>query len=554
MMKRIVSLLLTLCLLLTGAALAEETGLTRDVVVLYTSDVHCGIEKGFGYAGLAAVRDTLAQTCHVLLVDNGDSIQGEAIGTTTRGEANLLLMNAVGYDLAIPGNHEFDYGMERFLELAEMAEFTYLSANFNREGELVFAPWEIREFDGVKIAFVGLTTPKTLTSSAPKYFQNEDGEYIYDFMQDENGEKFYAAAQSAVDDARAAGADYVIVMCHLGNEADCQPWTYADLIANTNGIDVVLDGHSHDTEQVEMLNKDGETVLRAACGTKLANVGYLRIAKDGTLSTGLYSWHNAVALPELLGLDNSVAAAVTAATAELNVKLKEVVARTAVDLRINDPVAKMEDGSPVLIVRSAETNLGDLCADAYRALSGADVAVVNGGGIRADIKAGDITLGDIIAVHPFGNALCVVEVTGQQLLDALEMGVAALPGAKGGFLQVSGMCFEVHTYLPSSVTTDESGMFTGVAGEYRVKNVLIGGEALDLEKTYTLASTNYMVKSFGDGMAMFEGCTLLQDEVMLDNQLLIQYIVENLGGVIGEEYADPYGQGRIVAVEEASGE
>ncbi|MBQ6858857.1 MAG: metallophosphoesterase, partial [Clostridia bacterium] len=206
-MKRILGIFLALCML-CGMAMAQETAaLTQDVVVLFTSDVHCGIDQGFGYVGLAAIRDAMkAVGNHVLLVDNGDSIQGEPIGTMTTGEANIQLMNAVGYDMAIPGNHEFDYGMERFLELTEKAAFPYISANFNKNGELVFAPYVMKEFDGVKIAFVGMTTPKTITSSTPKYFQNEAGEFIYGFMQDETGEKLYAAVQSAVDAARAEGA------------------------------------------------------------------------------------------------------------------------------------------------------------------------------------------------------------------------------------------------------------------------------------------------------------------------------------------------------------
>jgi len=550
-MKRIVGLFLALCMLLCGAAMAQETALTQDVVVLFTSDVHCGVEQGFGYVGVAAIRDAMkAAGNHVVLVDNGDSIQGEPLGTMTTGEANIRLMNAVGYDVAIPGNHEFDYGMARFLELAELAEFPYISANFNYQGELVFKPYVIKEFDGVKIAFVGMTTPKTLTSSTPKYFKNEAGEFVYGFMQEDTGEKLYAAVQSAVDAARAEGAAYVVAMGHMGNEANCRPWTYADVIENTTGIDAFLDGHSHDTDQVEMTNKDGGKVLRSGCGTKLQGVGYLRIGKDGALSAGLYSWNNDISVPELLGIENGVTAAVEEATKTLNEKLAEVVAVSEVDLTIYDPATVREDGSKVRIIRNAETNLGNLCADAYRAQSGADVAFVNGGGIRVSIDAGEITLDDILKVHPFGNTLCVVEVTGQQILDSLEMGAAMVPEENGSFQHVSGLTMEIHTYIPSSVTMDENGMFTGVSGEYRVRNVMIGGEALDLEKTYTLASHNYLLKNQGGGMTMFDGCTLLQDEVMLDNQVLINYITDTLGGVVGEAYADPYGDGRITAIAE----
>lgn len=550
-MKKILSMLLALAMLLgCTAAFAEEeaAGLQQDVVVLFTSDVHCGIDQGFGYAGLAAVRDELAKSNHVVLVDNGDAIQGEPVGTMTTGEAIVKLMNAVGYDVLTIGNHEFDYGMDRFLELAKMAQAPYVSCNFTHEGEKVFQPYVIKEFDGVKIAFVGVTTPKTFTSSTPTYFQDENGNYVYGFCEGGDGADLYAAVQEAVDNARAEGAQYVILQAHLGIESECAPWMSTDVIANTTGIDALLDGHSHsELTEEKVKNKDGKDVLLAACGTKLANIGYLRITKDGKLSTGLYTWKYDVSFPALLG-DTEVAKAVSDATEELNAKLAEVVAKSDVTLTIADPE------TDVRIIRNAETNLGDLCADAYRVMGGADVAVVNGGGIRTNIAAGEITLNDILKVHPFGNALCVVECSGQQILDALEWTARNVPGENGGFLQVSGMTYEIHTYIESSATMDDKGNFTGVTGEYRVKNVMIGGEPLDVNKTYTLASHNYMLKSGGDGTNMFMNCKVLVDESMLDNQVLINYITGTLGGVVGEEYAQPYGQGRIVAVSEKPAE
>ncbi|MCI6036797.1 MAG: bifunctional UDP-sugar hydrolase/5'-nucleotidase [Candidatus Limiplasma sp.] len=553
-MKKFLAFLLALTMLLGVGALAEENAplFQQDVMILFTSDVHCGIESNFGYAGLAMVRDAYKNAgYHVLLVDNGDSIQGEPVGTMTTGEANIKLMNAVGYDIATMGNHEFDYGMDRFFELSKMANFPYISCNFNKGGELQFAPYVIKEFDGVKIAFVGITTPKTLTSSTPKYFQDENGNFIYGFFEDETGEGLYNAVQKAVDDARAEGASIVIAMAHLGNEAECSPYTYKDVIANTTGINALLDGHSHDTDHVEMRNKARETVLRQGCGTKLEGVGYLKIAaKNGAMKAGVMMWNNDdFNATQLYQLDTDVTKAVAEATETLNAKLAEVVAKTDVELTINDPVAVTEDGKAVRIIRNAETNLGDLCADAYRYVSGADIAFVNGGGIRVSIKEGDITLNDILKVHPFGNALCVCEATGQQILDALEFGAKDVPGEFGGFLQVSGLTYEIHTSVPSSVKLDEKGLFAGVEGEYRVKNVMVGDEPLDLEKIYTLASHNYMLQGQGDGYTIFEDNVYTQESVMLDNQVLITYITEGLGGVVGAEYANPYGQGRIVAVD-----
>ena len=554
MKKRFFALLLTFVLIVgccSFVAFAEGEETRPDIVILFTSDVHCGIDQGFGYAGLEQIRDGLvAQGNVVILVDDGDNIQGEPIGTMTKGEALVELMNEAGYEIAIPGNHEFDYGMDQFLSLTEKAKFQYISCNFNKDGELVFEPYVIKELGGAKVAFVGVTTPKTLTSSTPKYFQNEKGEFVYGFFQDETGEGVYKAVQKAVDDARADGAEYVIVLGHMGNEEECRPWTYADVIENTTGIDAFLDGHSHDTEQVTMKNKDGEDVIRSACGTKLACVGYCRIAGDGKITAGVYKWDNDASAPELLGITNDMSKAVEKASTALNEKLKEVVATTQVKLTINDPEAVDENGKPIRMVRRAETNLGDLCADAYRAQSGADIAFVNGGGVRVNIEAGDITLNDILKVHPFGNAMCVIEVTGQQILDALEWGARAVPGENGGFLQVSGLTYEIHTYIDTPCKQDENTLFAGIEGERRVQNVLVNGKPIDPKATYTLASHDYMLLNQGDGYSMFGGCKLLQDRVKLDNQVLIDYIVDTLGGTVGEQYDNPYGEGRIVIVEE----
>ena len=552
MKKKLLGLLLALCLLLSCAALAEDAApaLTKNLVVLYTSDVHCGIDQGWGYAGLYAVKESLSADNHVLLVDDGDSIQGEPIGTMTTGEALIDIMNAVGYDIAIPGNHEFDYGVDRFLELTEKANFPYISCNFNKEGELLFAPYIIKEFDGVKVAFVGICTPTTLRTSTPTYFMDDEGNFIYGFLQDETGEALYTAVQKTVDDARAEGAQYVIALAHLGNETECIPWTYADVISHTTGINALLDGHAHDTDQVVMKNKDGEDVVRSACGTKFANIGVLTITPDGAISSELYSWGASLPASKLLGLDNAGSQAVTAASTVLNERLTEVVAKASVDLFIHDPTARTEDGKPVRIIRNTETNLGDLCADAYLDQSGADIAFVNGGGIRVPINQGDITLNDILKVHPFGNALTVIEVTGQQVLDALEWSVHVMPGEFGGFNQVSGLTLEVDPTIESPCVQDENGLFDHVddTKERRVRNVLVHGEPLDPEKIYTLASTDYQLLNKGDGYTMYEGAKVLQESVKLDNQVLIDYITETLGGVVADGYTEPYGTGRIVSV------
>ena len=545
MLKKLLAVLLVVSMLMTGLAFAEtaETEVEHQpVVVLYTNDVHCGIEDAIGYAGLAAYEKAYEKLGYeVILVDNGDAIQGGPIGTLSKGEYIIDIMNAVGYDIATIGNHEFDYGMDVFMSLREKAEFPYISANFcDLEGNPILDPYVIKELGGWKVAFVGVSTPETFTKSTPTFFQDEEGNYIYSFCQGEDGANLYAAVQKAVDAARAEGAEIVVAMSHLGTDGSSVPYTSSDLIVNTTGINVVLDGHSHSVWEMELVqNAAGEDVILSSTGTKLNNVGSLVIeaGEDQTpvLTTALHS--------ESLFQDEEAEAFIATVKAQYEETLNQVVATTAVNLTTKDPATDEH------AVRTAETNLGDLCADAYRVVLGADVAFVNGGGVRADIPAGDITYGQILSVHPFGNMACLMEVTGQQVLDALEMSSRDVPNECGGFLQVSGLTYEINVGVESSVVVDDKGSFVEVAGERRVQNVLVNGEPIDPEATYTLASHNYMLKSGGDGLNMFQGDVLLQDEVLIDNQVLINYIVDTLGGVVGEEYADPYGQGRITIVE-----
>ena len=545
MLKKLLAVLLVVSMLMTGLAFAEtaETEVEHQpVVVLYTNDVHCGIEDAIGYAGLAAYEKAYEKLGYeVILVDNGDAIQGGPIGTLSKGEYIIDIMNAVGYDIATIGNHEFDYGMDVFMSLREKAEFPYISANFcDLEGNPILDPYVIKELGGWKVAFVGASTPETFTKSTPTFFQDGEGNYIYSFCQGEDGANLYAAVQKAVDAARAEGAEIVIVMSHLGIDGSSVPYTSSDLIVNTTGVNAVLDGHSHSVLDMELVqNAAGEDVILSSTGTKLNNVGSLiiNVGDDQTpvLTSALHS--------ESLFQDEEAEAYIATVKAQYEETLNQVVATTAVDLTIKDPATGER------AVRTAETNLGDLCADAYRIVLGADVAIVNGGGVRADIPAGDITYGHILSVHPFGNMACLIEATGQQILDALEMASRDVPDECGGFLQVSGLSYEINVGVESSVVVDDAGSFVEVAGERRVQNVLVAGEPIDPEATYTLASHNYMLKSGGDGLNMFQGDVLLQDEVLIDNQVLINYIVDTLGGVVGEEYADPYGQGRITIVE-----
>ena len=565
MNKKVFACLLALVMLLglvaVPAAVKAEGEEAKDIVILYTNDVHCGIVDGLGYAGVARVKAAFeAAGKEVILVDNGDATQGDVIGTLSKGEAIVELMNAVGYDVATIGNHEFDYGMEQFNKNVSLAKFQYVCCNFlNDKGEAVLKPYTIVEKAGKKIAFVGIDTPEAFTKSTPVYFQDGEGNFIYSFCEGNKGQDLYDKVQETVDAVRAEGADYVIALAHLGIDSQSSPWMSTEVITNTTGIDAMLDGHSHSVISGEAVkNKDGNEVILTSTGTKLDNVGIFTIDGEGKMSSMLLD-ADAIKFMDAVGAlteDNGAGEAVAAAIAKNEELVNTVVAKTSVTLTTTDPVAVDEKGNAIRIVRSQETNLGDLCADAYRAMGQADIAFVNGGGIRANINEGDITYGQIIKVHPYGNALCVVEATGQEILDALELSVCSLPGESGGFLHVSGLKFSVDMNVDSTVVKDEKKMFVEVAGDRRIKDVEVLQEdgtyaPIDPNKTYTLACHNYLLRDMGDGYTMFADNNFLSEDVMLDNQVLINYIVDVLGGTVGADYVDPYGQGRINIIPKA---
>ena len=599
--RRALSLWLTLVMVLTMALGGSFTAFAadHDIVVLYTNDVHCGVDDNIGYAGLALYkRQMQRETPYVTLVDAGDAIQGAPIGTISDGGYITEIMNKVGYDFAIPGNHEYDYGMDRFLELAGQLACGYTSCNFMnlRTGTTVFAPYRMFTYGDTSVAFVGATTPESFTKSTPAYFQDAGGNYIYGCCEDDSGQGLYNQIQAAADSARGAGADYVILVGHLGENGVTDRWSSDRIIGNTRGIDAVIDGHSHETVPGKTVkNADGRDIPITQTGTKLKDIGKLTIKTDGTITTELVSevpavdtardyvvqkndslsriaarelgdpnrWidiynHNLNKLgdPNVLpvglsivipgscvvedgkALDFGTNQLIKQIQGKYNETLKAVIGHTDVELTVNNPATGER------AVRRAETNLGDLTADAYRVMLGAEIGLSNGGGVRASIKAGNITFNDALAVFPFGNMGCVVEVTGQQIKDALEMAARNCPEENGGFLHVSGMTYTIDTSVKSSVKLDDKGNFTGVTGPYRVTDIAVNGEPLDLNRTYTVASHNYMLKSGGDGMAMFKGSNVIKDEVMVDVDILAGFI-KRLGGNVGAEYANPAGQGRI---------
>ena len=539
-MRKVRRILSVICMLSLVLGAVPVFGAQKEpvAVIYYTNDIH-GV-----YENMAKIK-ALAEKEDAILVDAGDAIQGSIATTLTKGQAMVDVMDAVDYDVQIPGNHEFDFGMDRFMEIDRLRDYVCVNLKTLDDGKLVMEPYKIIDADGDpsteddQIAFVGAVTPLTIGSTTPAFFQDENGDWAYTFLSDGTGEELYNAAQEAIDAAKNEGADYVICVGHLGEELGTNPYMSSDLIRNTVGFDALIDAHAHDiVEEKWVKDKNGEDVLMTQTGTKLAYVGRMEIASDGTISARL------IDVATLTETDPEVQAVVDQIAEQINEVSLAVIADSEVALQFNDPVTGKR------LIRHAETNLGDFITDAYRGVLGTEIGMANGGGIRANVEIGDVTNGDLIAVHPFGNTMCIAEVTGQQILDALEMGVMFYPGESGSFLQVSGLTYELHSYIPSGVKLSAEGDFLGVDGEYRVKNVMVGGEPMDVNKIYTLGSHNYLLQS--GAYTMFNDAKILRDEIMPDNEALITYIKDNLGGVLkADGYENPYGAGRITVVDEA---
>ena len=559
------------------AAFAEETncffGDKADVTILYTNDVHTYIDNKSPkptYAAIAALKKSIEDTGRdVLLVDAGDHIQGTAYGSMDDGATIIELMNEAGYDLATPGNHEFDYGMARAKAVIREADFPYVSCNWVdlRTGFNVLPSVKFFFVGGRKIAFVGVTTPETFTKSTPAYFMNDaQTKYIYDILGGEDGQKLYDAVQKAIDKAEFWGADTIIGLGHLGVDPSSSPWTSEEVIAHTHGFTAFIDGHSHTVmANKQVTDASGKAVTLTQTGSYFKNIGKMTVGADGTITTELIDTYE--------GLDAAVAATASNWISAVDDMLGEEIAVGDTKFYINDPATGKRR------IRSGETNLGDFVADGIYTYFNeieelhCDVAIMNGGGIRTDVEAGPWSFKTCKTVSPFGNVACLMSVTGQQIQDALEFG-ARFAGAEGkengGFLLVAGARYTIHTGTPNTVQTNDKNVWTGSAATPRVSNVEIYDKTtgtyqpLDPNATYALAGMNYTLRNLGDGFAMFDGATLIKDYVSEDYLVMSSYAAM-FGGVDANglphlasanspladypgyllNYEDPYGAGRI---------
>ncbi|MBQ0051269.1 MAG: bifunctional metallophosphatase/5'-nucleotidase [Treponema sp.] len=570
--------LLSLFVLFSGC---KRAVISDAVKIIYTNDVHSYINNQkkdvesvktlLTYGKISALKKNLAaQGENVILVDAGDFSQGTIYGALDKGETCVKLMNAAGYQLATLGNHEFDYGMDILKKNLKMANFQALSCNFysTETGKTILPAFKIINCGNKKVAFIGICTPESITSSTPKFFQNEKGEYIYGFHAAKDGSQLYEAVQKTIDEVKGK-ADYVIGLGHLGVDITSIPYTSREVIANTTGLDAFIDGHSHTRIPSEIVkDKNGNQVVLTQTGSYLSSIGLMSLENE-KITTEL--------IDEYEESDPAVDAIAEKWLENVQNELGEKIAENKNDLVVLD-----KENSKIWLVRKSETNLGDLTADAvYYHFNevekiDCDIAVANGGGIRADLKKGDVTYNEAKTLHPFGNVICLIEVSGQTVLDMLEwscrfVGVTAKNGEEpttGGFLQVAGMKFEIDAAVKSSLK-DTENWEGSPSGEYKVKNVEIYNrksgtyEKIDLNKKYALGGINYILRNGGSGYKMLEGEKLVKDYVGEDYLILAEYMKafkpENGIPTICTEnsplkaypdyllnYENTYGSGRIV--------
>lgn len=504
---------------------------TQPIVILYDNDVHCAVD---GYAKLVALRDQLSnEGNYTTTVSCGDFVSGDIVGTVTKGEAIVNIMNRTGYDIITLGNHEFDFGLPHILSLTEALDATTVCANFRSttNEEPTFSPYEIISYGDVDIAYIGLTTTATATLVSNDTFKDEEGNVLYDFAH----KNLYETTQHYVDQAIAEGADYVVALAHLGDVSQGGHINSVEMITNTRGIDVLIDGHDHhEIEQRIVKNSDNEDVILTSSGTKFHNIGVITLSTDGKFTSTL------MPTAELTDIDADVQSFTDSIKQEALKAGERIIGHTDFPISIKGPDGKR-------IVRNSEANIGNLCADAIRHGTKAEIALINGGGIRASIDAGDITINDCFKVFSFNNTVCTAAMSGQQILDALEFGARATPAEVGGFLQVSGIRFDINL-VTSPVVLDEKGMCSHIAdGERRVANVEVldstTGEyrPIELDRIYTVGSFEYLVSGKGDA-GVLQYATLKEGQLGQDLQMLADYIENALGGVVSERYRKAEGR------------
>ena len=536
----------------------EEEELSDDIIILHTNDVHCGVNDVIGYDGLNLYKKELkTKYKHVLLVDAGDNIQGGAIGLLSKGKDIINITNYLEYDVVTIGNHEFDYKAETLFNLSEIIKAGYICCNFLRRKNhsTVFRPYKIKKVGNVSIGFIGVLTPLTLTKSYLHTLVDENGSLIYDFLTERDGHELYEAVQGYIDELRnVEKVDYVIILAHVGYGGDAlEQYTSPALLAHINGVDAIIDGHTHLAYNNTFPDKDGKQIYISQTGTKLNIVGKLTIKPNGNITSELID-----KIPLFEGYDSDSYYTVEREGIERYVdketnkfiediieshahEFQEFVSYTDFDLLITTNRGR--------IIRFEENILGNLVTDALRFVGNSDISLINAGSIRESIKKGNITFNHVLNTLPFSAKIIVKEVSGRDILDALEFSTKALPKTSSKFLQVSGIKFKVDDSLESKVVVDEFENFVKVDGERRVYDVYINDKKIDENKKYTISFDDFLAEG-GDGFSMFTKYNLTNDTSLVDNEAFKFYLETELNRTIPNKYKTT--QGRIVKAKKNS--
>lgn len=522
----------------TATVRAEEAQeeMTGQLVVLHTNDIHgyfeADVENGhLGIDAVAAVKQYYESLgANVLLLDAGDFSQGHTLVNYSKGLSAVEFMNAAGYDAVSLGNHELDYGYDNMVRLVEAAEFAVLDANIlsKETGTPMFDSNELFEFDGMKVGVFGLDTPETQTKASPLNVKK------ITFL---SNEELFACAKNQVDALKAAGCDYIICIGHLGVDEESAGNRSTDLLEKVDGIDLFVDGHSHTAfENGTMVND----TLVVSTGNYLNNLGV--VVYDGANTTATL-----ISAADYAGeRDAGVGALVQARANEVASAYDALFATSLYDLVGDKP-----------IVRSEETNLGNFAAGAYLHAASTyateyqlgitvDGAISNGGGIRASIPAGEISMNTLMTVFPFGNTVTIIGVTGAQLLEALEAACFICPEPSGAFPQTVGIQFELNTAVPyeNGELYPDSTYYAPANPGSRVTITSVGGKAFDLNETYYIATNNFTAAG-GDTYYVFGQAEYVVQTEIVDADALISY-VNSMGGVIGDEFKEPAGNITVV--------
>ena len=532
---------------------------SKDIVILHTNDVHCGVRDTIGYDGLMLYKKQLQKKYeNVFLVDAGDHIQGGTIGVITGGEGIIDIMNEMGYEVATLGNHEFDYGIPQLEDCEKKLNCSYISANycFHKNKTCIYEPYKIIEKNGKKIGFIGVATPQTLSKTYLISILDSDGNQVYDFLTENKSKELYERIQKHIDELRnVEKVDYVIILGHLGIYGDAlEENSSAGVVKNLEGVDAFIDGHSHKVYSQETPDKNDKNVKLAQTGTKLANIGVLIIHENGTLSH-----HNIDKVPydpelasETLNVtrgkkevyvDKNMNKFISDQIDMFSILLEIVFGYTPFPLTVYKNASESLE-SHTQLSRTGENALCNLVCDSFRKAGDAEVTIMNAGTVRSDINEGNITFQDIIDTMPFSNDVLVKQITGQTILDALEFGVRSLPEPTSRFPQVSGITFKIDSSINSTVEVDENEMFKSVKGERRVYDVKVNGKDVDVNKNYTISSHSFILDG-GDGYSMFTSCPIIKTAVGSDNEVFMNYIIEDLKGVIPSKYKQPEGRIKI---------